>query len=63
MPVTTEEREMQQVQVAMYLCAWCHIPLDLPPGRLRGEPAQKHGMCLKCLLERLARLVEELAAA
>ncbi len=54
---------MQQVQVAMYLCAWCHIPLDLPPGRLRGEPAQKHGMCRKCLLERLARLVEELAAA
>ena len=41
----------------MYFCAWCNQKMKGAAGNLRGTPTVKHGICRKCLDQKLAQLM------
>jgi hypothetical protein len=40
----------------MYCCAWCQRPIDRLAGTRLGEQAVEHGICRRCLDQKLMDL-------
>jgi hypothetical protein len=40
----------------MYCCAWCQRPIDRPAGTRLRERAIEHGICRRCLDQKLRDL-------